>query len=86
MLPAKLKHCKSSQGVEIQENIEEPPQNDYEEIHVQDQAVLKESKYNGKNFTADEIPCYCTLIIQYRKIQAVFLGQNRQDFGLFIVI
>uniref|UniRef100_A0A8C3UA00 tRNA (adenine(58)-N(1))-methyltransferase n=1 Tax=Catharus ustulatus TaxID=91951 RepID=A0A8C3UA00_CATUS len=46
VLPAKLKHCKSSQVVEIQENIEEPPQNDYEEIHVQDQAVLKESKYN----------------------------------------
>lgn len=49
--------------VETQENIEEPPQNEYEEIHIQDQAVLKENKYNGKNFTADEIPYYCTLII-----------------------
>ncbi|KAM7062401.1 tRNA (adenine(58)-N(1))-methyltransferase, mitochondrial [Acridotheres tristis] len=46
VLPAKLKHCKSSQVVETQENIEEPPQNEYEEIHIQDQAVLKESKYN----------------------------------------
>lgn len=42
--------------METQENIEEPPPNEYEEIHVRDQAVLKESKYNGKNFTADEIP------------------------------
>lgn len=42
--------------VETQENIEEPPLNEYEEIYSQDQAVLKESKYNGKNFTADEIP------------------------------
>ncbi|XP_041907372.1 tRNA (adenine(58)-N(1))-methyltransferase, mitochondrial isoform X3 [Corvus kubaryi] len=47
VLPAKIKHCKSSQMVETQENIEEPPQNEYEEIHIQDQAVLKESKYNG---------------------------------------
>ncbi|XP_041907371.1 tRNA (adenine(58)-N(1))-methyltransferase, mitochondrial isoform X2 [Corvus kubaryi] len=46
VLPAKIKHCKSSQMVETQENIEEPPQNEYEEIHIQDQAVLKESKYN----------------------------------------
>ncbi|XP_014732867.1 PREDICTED: tRNA (adenine(58)-N(1))-methyltransferase, mitochondrial [Sturnus vulgaris] len=46
VLPAKLKHCKSSQVVETQENIEEPPQNEYEEIHIQDQAVLKEGKYN----------------------------------------
>ncbi|RMC12293.1 hypothetical protein DUI87_09806 [Hirundo rustica rustica] len=54
----------ANQMVETQENIEEPPQNEYEEIHIQDQAVLKESKYNGKNFTADEIPYYCTFIIQ----------------------
>ncbi|TRZ26089.1 hypothetical protein HGM15179_001061 [Zosterops borbonicus] len=46
VLPAKLKHAKSSQMVETQGNIEEPPQNEYEEIHIQDQAVLKESKYN----------------------------------------
>ncbi|KAM4785932.1 tRNA (adenine(58)-N(1))-methyltransferase, mitochondrial isoform 3-T3 [Cyanocitta cristata] len=46
VLPAKIKHCKSSQMVETQENMEEPPQNEYEEIHMQDQAVLKESKYN----------------------------------------
>lgn len=63
--------------VETQENIEEPPQNEYEEIHIQDQAVLKENKYNGKNFTADEIPYYCTLIIQCRKRQYFFLGQLR---------
>lgn len=77
VLPAKIKHCKSSQMVETQENMEEPPQNEYEEIHIQDQAVLKESKYNGKNFTAAEIPYYCTLIIWYRKRQYFFLGQLR---------
>lgn len=62
--------------VETQGNIEEPPQNEYEEIHIQDQAVLKESKYNGKNLTADGILCYCTLIIQCRKRQCFFLGQR----------
>ncbi|XP_059696837.1 tRNA (adenine(58)-N(1))-methyltransferase, mitochondrial isoform X2 [Haemorhous mexicanus] len=46
VLPAKLKHYKSSQMVKTQENIEEPPQNEYEEIHIQDEAVLKESEYN----------------------------------------
>lgn len=50
--------------VETQENIEEPPQKEYEEIHIQDQVVLKESEYNGKNITADERSCYCNLIIQ----------------------
>ncbi|XP_039915315.1 tRNA (adenine(58)-N(1))-methyltransferase, mitochondrial isoform X2 [Hirundo rustica] len=54
VLPAKLKHCKSSQMVETQENIEEPPQNEYEEIHIQDQAVLKESKYNESLSAAAE--------------------------------
>ncbi|XP_072783540.1 tRNA (adenine(58)-N(1))-methyltransferase, mitochondrial isoform X3 [Taeniopygia guttata] len=46
VLPAKLKHYKSSQMVETQENIEELPPNEYEEIHIQHQAVLKESEYN----------------------------------------
>ncbi|XP_068042625.1 tRNA (adenine(58)-N(1))-methyltransferase, mitochondrial isoform X2 [Anomalospiza imberbis] len=46
VLPAKLKHYKSSQMLETQENIEEPPQHEYKEIHIQHQAVLKESKYN----------------------------------------
>ncbi|XP_075269260.1 tRNA (adenine(58)-N(1))-methyltransferase, mitochondrial isoform X2 [Opisthocomus hoazin] len=46
VLPAKIKNCKSSQMVETQENIEEPPQKQYEENHVQDQVVLKESEYN----------------------------------------
>lgn len=63
--------------VETQENIEEPTQNEYEEIHIQDQAVLQESEYNGKNFTAEEIPYYCILIIQCRKRQCFFLGQLR---------
>ncbi|KAF4794052.1 tRNA (adenine(58)-N(1))-methyltransferase, mitochondrial [Turdus rufiventris] len=56
VLPAKLKHCKSSEVVETQENIEEPPQNEYEEIHVRDQAVLKESKYNVESEGS-----YCSL-------------------------
>ncbi|XP_023779086.1 tRNA (adenine(58)-N(1))-methyltransferase, mitochondrial [Cyanistes caeruleus] len=54
VLPAKLKHYKSSQMVETQENIEESPQNEYEEIHIQDQAVLKESKYNESLSDAGE--------------------------------
>ncbi|XP_015478282.1 tRNA (adenine(58)-N(1))-methyltransferase, mitochondrial isoform X1 [Parus major] len=54
VLPAKLKHYKSSQMVETQENIEESPQNEYEEIHTQDQAVLKESKYNESLSDAGE--------------------------------
>lgn len=49
--------------VETQENIEEPPQKEYEEIHTQDQVVLKESEYNGKNIIADERSCYCNLIL-----------------------
>ncbi|PKU37218.1 trna (adenine -n)- hypothetical protein [Limosa lapponica baueri] len=64
VLPAKLKNCKSSQIVETQENIQEPPQKEYEEIHIQDQVVLKESEYNGKNIIADERSCYCNLILQ----------------------
>ncbi|XP_005523460.1 PREDICTED: tRNA (adenine(58)-N(1))-methyltransferase, mitochondrial [Pseudopodoces humilis] len=54
VLPAKLKHYKSSQMVETQENIEESPQNEYKEIHTQDQAVLKESKYNESLSDAGE--------------------------------
>lgn len=50
--------------METQENFEEPPQKEYEEIHTQDQVVLRESEYNGKNIIADEIPCYCNSIIQ----------------------
>lgn len=80
--------------VETQENIEEAPQKEYEEIHIQDQAVLKESEYNGKNIIADEIGCYCNLIIQgynegkaCRNRQCFFLRsaeivvKNRQAFG-----
>lgn len=63
--------------LETQENIKEPPQNEYEDIHIQHQAILKESKYNGKDFTADGILYYCTLIIQCRKRQCFFLGQLR---------
>lgn len=66
--------------VETQENIEEPPQKEYEEIHIQDQAVLKESEYKGKNIIADEIACYCNLIIQgYNEDKAC---RNRQFFFL----
>ncbi|XP_010193191.1 PREDICTED: tRNA (adenine(58)-N(1))-methyltransferase, mitochondrial, partial [Mesitornis unicolor] len=43
---AKIKNCKSSQVVETQENTEEPPQQEYKEIHIEDQVVLKESAYN----------------------------------------
>lgn len=75
VLPAKLKHYKSSQMVETQENIEELPPNEYEEIHIQHEAVLKENEYNGKDFAADEIPYYCTLIIQCRKRQYFCLSQ-----------
>ncbi|XP_061847529.1 tRNA (adenine(58)-N(1))-methyltransferase, mitochondrial isoform X2 [Colius striatus] len=46
VLPAKPKNCKTSEMVENQENIEEPPQKQYEEIHIQDQVVLKENEYN----------------------------------------
>ncbi|XP_074393013.1 tRNA (adenine(58)-N(1))-methyltransferase, mitochondrial isoform X1 [Zonotrichia albicollis] len=54
VLPAKLKHNKSSHMVGTQENIEEPPQNEYEEIHIQDEAVLKESEYNESLSAAAE--------------------------------
>ncbi|OWK54177.1 tRNA (adenine(58)-N(1))-methyltransferase, mitochondrial [Lonchura striata] len=77
VLPAKLKHYKSSQMVETQENIEELLQNENEEVHIQHQAVLKESEYNGKDFTADEIPYNCTLIIHCRKRQHFYLSQLR---------
>uniref|UniRef100_A0A8B9IAF3 tRNA (adenine(58)-N(1))-methyltransferase n=1 Tax=Anser brachyrhynchus TaxID=132585 RepID=A0A8B9IAF3_9AVES len=47
VLPAKIKNCKSSQTVETQENIEEGThQKDYDEIHVQDQIVLKDVECN----------------------------------------
>lgn len=50
--------------VETKENTEEPSQKEYEEDDIEDQVVLKESEYNGKNIIADEIPCYCNLMIQ----------------------
>ena len=94
MLPAKIKNCKSSQTVETPENTEEPPQKEYEEIHIQDEVVLKESEYNGKNVIAEEISCYCNLTIQgynegkvCRKRQYFFLRsaeiivKSRQAFG-----
>ncbi|XP_074024672.1 tRNA (adenine(58)-N(1))-methyltransferase, mitochondrial [Numenius arquata] len=59
VLPAKLKNCKSSQIVETQENIQEPPQKEYEEIHIQDQVVLKESEYNES--LSDEAETYCSV-------------------------
>lgn len=64
VLPAKIKNFKSSHMVETKENIEEPSQKEYEEAPIQDQVVLKESEYNGKNIIGDEIACYCNLIIQ----------------------
>ncbi|XP_069656050.1 tRNA (adenine(58)-N(1))-methyltransferase, mitochondrial isoform X2 [Haliaeetus albicilla] len=59
VLPAKIKNCKSSQMVETQENIEEPPQKEYEEIHIQDQAVLKESEYNES--LSDDAETNCSM-------------------------
>ncbi|XP_049689789.1 tRNA (adenine(58)-N(1))-methyltransferase, mitochondrial isoform X2 [Accipiter gentilis] len=59
VLPAKIKNCKSSQMVETQENIEEPPQKEYEEIHIQDQAVLKESEY--KDSLSDDAETNCSM-------------------------
>lgn len=59
VLPAKIKNCKSSQTVETQENIEEGThQKDYDEIHVQDQIVLKDVECNGKNVIVNELACY----------------------------
>ncbi|KAM6128198.1 tRNA (adenine(58)-N(1))-methyltransferase, mitochondrial [Pterocles gutturalis] len=57
--PAKIKNCKSSQTVETQENIEEPPQKEYEEIHIQDQVVLKESEYTES--LSDDAERYCSV-------------------------
>ncbi|CAM9858758.1 unnamed protein product [Bubo scandiacus] len=59
VLPAKIKNSKSSQMVETQENIEEPPQKEYEEIHIQDQVVLKESDYNES--LSDDAETYCSV-------------------------
>ncbi|KAM6405804.1 LOW QUALITY PROTEIN: tRNA (adenine(58)-N(1))-methyltransferase, mitochondrial [Pluvialis apricaria] len=56
VFPAKIKNCKPSQMVETQ-NIEEPRQKEYEEIHVQDQAVLKENEYNES--LSDDAETYC---------------------------
>ncbi|XP_074720031.1 tRNA (adenine(58)-N(1))-methyltransferase, mitochondrial [Strix uralensis] len=59
VLPAKIKNSKSSQMVETQENIEEPPQKEYEEIHIQDQLVLKESEYNES--LSDDAETHCSV-------------------------
>ncbi|XP_054050528.1 tRNA (adenine(58)-N(1))-methyltransferase, mitochondrial [Rissa tridactyla] len=59
VLPAKLKNGKSSQMMETQENIEEQPQKECEEIHVQDQVVLKESEYNES--LSDNAETYCSV-------------------------
>ncbi|XP_075003413.1 tRNA (adenine(58)-N(1))-methyltransferase, mitochondrial isoform X3 [Calonectris borealis] len=59
VLPAKIKNCKSSQTVETQENIEEPPQKEHEEIHIQDQVVFKESEYNES--LSDNTETYCSV-------------------------
>lgn len=64
VVPAKIKNFKPSQIVGTQQNTEEQPQKECEEINIQDQAVLKESEYNGKSATAAEISCYCNLIRQ----------------------
>ncbi|XP_050749815.1 tRNA (adenine(58)-N(1))-methyltransferase, mitochondrial [Gymnogyps californianus] len=59
VLPAKIKNCKSSQMVETPENTEEPPQKEYEEIHIQDEVVLKESEYNES--LSGEAETYCSV-------------------------
>ncbi|KAM9240468.1 tRNA (adenine(58)-N(1))-methyltransferase, mitochondrial [Leptosomus discolor] len=59
VLPAKIKNCKSSQMAETQENIEEPPQKEYEETRIQDQVVLKESEYNES--LSDDAETYCSV-------------------------
>lgn len=56
VLPAKRKKCKSSQMVETRENFEEPLQKECEEIHTQDQVVLRESEYNGKTLLLMRYP------------------------------
>ncbi|XP_066034208.1 tRNA (adenine(58)-N(1))-methyltransferase, mitochondrial isoform X2 [Chamaea fasciata] len=81
VLPAKLKHGKSSQMVGTQENIEEPPQNEYEEIHIQDQAVLKESKYNESLSDAAEtnrsVP-YIARPSHWQEVHSAFLTKLRK--------
>ncbi|XP_065691271.1 tRNA (adenine(58)-N(1))-methyltransferase, mitochondrial isoform X2 [Patagioenas fasciata] len=59
VLPAKIKNCKSSHMVETKENIEEPSQKEYEEAHIQDQVVLKESEYNES--LSDDAETYCSV-------------------------
>lgn len=56
VLPAKIKNCKSSQRVEIQEDIEEDPQQkECDEIQTRDQIVLNEGEGHGKNITVNKI-------------------------------
>ncbi|XP_065488774.1 tRNA (adenine(58)-N(1))-methyltransferase, mitochondrial isoform X2 [Caloenas nicobarica] len=59
VLPAKIKNCKSSHMAETKENIEEPPQKEYEEAHIPDQVVLKESEYNES--LSDDAETYCSV-------------------------
>ncbi|NXV77414.1 TR61B protein, partial [Atlantisia rogersi] len=54
VLPAKMKHCKSSPMVETEENHEEPPQKEYGDIHIQDQVVLQESECDESHSDDDE--------------------------------
>ncbi|XP_025940249.1 tRNA (adenine(58)-N(1))-methyltransferase, mitochondrial, partial [Apteryx rowi] len=60
VLPAKIKNCKSIQTVETQENTEEEPQQkEHEEIHFQDQAVLKGSEYDES--LSDSVETYSSV-------------------------
>eukprot|EP00075_Anas_platyrhynchos_P020173 XP_027309426.1 tRNA (adenine(58)-N(1))-methyltransferase, mitochondrial [Anas platyrhynchos] len=69
VLPAKIKNCKSSQTAETQENTEEEThQKDYDEIHIQDQIVLKDIECNElqkdvflTESISDDAETYCSV-------------------------